>query len=150
MAGCSSSKSEFHAAATASLQAQKAQIITRPTEYSYQTIGTASGEATQTTIFGFYSTGDNVSTMSVLGMLKGDSSLEKLAAFRAIKTLKGDAFYKLSTEESESGFFVKTRTVKVTGKVLRIHDNGPMDLERIDKLRETTFKSSSALSRFFD
>jgi len=151
MVGCSSSNSDIHATAVASLKSQTAQIITRPTEYAYETIGTASGEANQTAIFGIVTEGDKPASVSVLGLAGSASPLENLAAYRAVESLGGDGFFKLSTEVKSSGFwpFVSTKHIKVTGKVLKIRDLGSMDVKRTDKLRETAIQSASGLSQLF-
>lgn len=135
MSGCSSMTKNTHAADTASFDAQAGQIVTRPTEYTYKTLGTASGRASQTNVLFWTVKGDSTQA-SIKGTI-GSSDLENLAAFRAVQSMKGDAFFKLTTQANESGFwpfFTKT-DVLVTGKVLKIEDLGVVTAERADSLQ---------------
>jgi len=136
--GCSSMSKVAHPTTTASLNAQSAQIVTRPTEYAYKTIGTATGTSNQVKILGFTVSGDTTGA-SVQG-LAGASKLESLAAYRAVKSLKGDAFFQLTTEEDKTEFpsffpfIYNAQKIKVTGKVLKIEDLGTITAERADKM----------------
>lgn len=143
ISGCSSISKATHSSSSASLNAQAAQIVTRPTEYAYKTLGTATGEASQTSFLIWTIEGDKTSA-SVKGAF-GSSDLENLAAFRAVKSLGGDAFFKLSTEVEEIGpwpFFSK-EVIRVTGKVLKIEDLGTIAAERADKMSVTEDEEES-------
>lgn len=146
LAGCSSFDKNLHAStAAASINAQTAQIVTRPTEYAYETVGEAIGHAYTKTMFGFHVDGDSVSTMSVAGMA-GAGPLESLAAFRAVESLDGDAFFQIATEEERTGIWgFGTTKVKVTGKVLKIKDLGTMSAVRADDLEKVEAQKDESL-----
>ena len=144
--GCTSMSKVAHPTTTATLSAQSAQIVTRPTEYAYKTIGTATGHSSQVKIFGFTVGGDTTAA-SVQG-LSGASKLESLAAYRAVKSLKGDAFFQLTTEEDKTEFpsffpfIYNAQKISVTGKVLKIEDLGTITAERADKMEATAAETS--------
>lgn len=144
LSGCTSLGKVVHSSTDAELRARPASIVTRPTEYAYKTIGSASGEAFEKKILGMVVDGDKTGA-SVLGGLKGTSPLEALATFRAVKSLKGDAFFKLTTEKEGGGFplLYSYEKVKVTGRVLKIEDLGTVTAERADKMKEVEAKADA-------
>lgn len=140
LSACESTKARANATDRAALSGEAHSILTRPLEYGIEQVGDAQGEASSTTILGFFQTGDESGgasgLLSIFGAGSGDP-LENTAAFRAATSVGGDAFYLLTSVETESGVpgIYSTRTIRVTGKALKILHLGPMDQQRTDRLR---------------
>lgn len=140
ISACGSTKARAHATDSARLSGEPHNILTRPLEYGIEQVGDAKGEASSTKILGLFSSGDQAGgasgLLSIFGAGSGDP-LENTAAYRAATSVGGDAFYLLTSVETTSGVpgIYSTRTIKVTGKALKILHLGPMDQQRSDRLR---------------
>ena len=141
--GCSSVIKQVDPSGVARISADSNHIVNRPVEYGMKTIGEASGEASVTKFLGFTIEGDKIKTdVKSIGSSSSDP-LVKMAAFRAVKSKNGDAFYELRKEESKSGFgpFFSKRHVKVTGKVLSINELGILSAARADQRNKAVIEA---------
>lgn len=137
---CSSVKQRVSANESAALAGEPISILTRPIEYGIEQVGDAQGSASSTTILGIFKMGDQSGgasgLLSIFGAGSGDP-LENTAAYRAATSIGGDAFYLLTSQEEESGVpgIFSKRTIRVTGKALKVQHLGPVDQQRTDRLR---------------
>ena len=149
---------EKHARNTAGLDAEGQLLLTRPNEQGLKLIGRSAGEATSKKILGLIEIGDKTKITGDFQMVgsSAEGSLEKQAAFNAVRNKNGDAFYKTTTYTMDRDILFglkKRKTIGVTGLVYEIEDLGRVDAERYDEIRPLlkkpqTFNVTSSVSIF--
>ena len=150
---------EKHARNTASLDSEGQLLLTRPNEQGLKLVGRSAGEATSKKILGLIEIGEPSTNITADFQMIGSSaedSLEKQAAYNAVRSMDGDAFYKTTTYTMDNDIFFglyKRKTVGVTGLVYEVEDLGRIDAERYDKIRPQlkkpqTFSVSPSISIF--
>lgn len=134
--GCSSLMTENYLTRNGSLAAQPMLVVTRPHEYSLDTLGDATGTARTEKFLFFTVAGDRPDvTVPIIGK-QARNGLETLACYRAAKSLGGDAFYAVSSEWERETYFLgiyRKAVVTVNGKSLKLKDIGELSPERADK-----------------
>jgi hypothetical protein len=136
--GCATSLKDAHVAAQGSLRDEPMTVLARPLEYGVETLGDATGEAYTKQFLWFTLDGDKVAVDLLLpGLLVADP-IERIACYRAAKSLNGDGFYKVSSEWDKINVLglYREKRVKVVGKALKLKDLGLMDAKRADDIRK--------------
>lgn len=123
------------------IRAERMAVAFRPTEWGAEDLGPATGEAYELRksffrIFDWHVEGDRPlnGKVEAFNFSKKPSELEMLAIQRAIDSVAGaDALYVMSIQTTGKKSAVRgTRSVKVTGRALKLNDLGLMDEERWD------------------
>lgn len=138
VSGCSSLSREAHLTSDGALQAAPAAIAMRPHELGLEPVGDAEGSASTEKFLFFTISGDKPGDLSMPVFGSGaKSDLERLACWRAAQSNGGDAFYLTSTAWEKEGFLgiYRKRSVKVTGKSLKIKDMGHLSVERAERIK---------------
>ncbi|MBM4148016.1 MAG: hypothetical protein FJ224_03110 [Lentisphaerae bacterium] len=137
--GCATGLKNAHINSTGGLRDESMTVLSRPLEYGLETLGDASGEAYTKQFLWFVLDGDKVSVDVLLPGILVSDPLERIACYRAAKSLNGDGFYKVTSEWdriSVLGCLYREKRVRVTGKALKIKDLGLMDAKRADEIRK--------------
>jgi len=137
LSGCASIDKTSHMVRTGGLAAEPMSVVERPLEYGVETLGDATGDASYKKFLWFTIEGDAAEmSLPIAGLIVTDP-LEKIACYRAVQSLKGDGFYKILSETDSFNFLYifRQKSVKVTGKVLKIKDLGMVDQKRADAFR---------------
>jgi len=144
--GCSSLDKTMNLHNNGSLTAEPMKVMSRPLEYGIETLGAATGEASYKKFLFFTIEGESASMSLPIAGLAVSDPLERIACFKAVQSLKGDGFYKLSSQTDSFNFMYifRQKNTKVTGNVVKIKDLGLVDQPRADSLRKpaTTIKET--------
>lgn len=105
-------------------------------------MGRTTGSASSRKLFGIIELENDAQVKGDVVMIgkRPEGKLEEIAAFRAVDSESGDAFYKLRTHTEDYKFIhpliYREKKVMVSGMVYNVEDLGRIDVERADEMRK--------------